>query len=613
MGDWRETLKEIRQQLVAQEAARKRLATEAAKQGYLPDGRTRQQTPEPVKPPARPATGRVPAPPAPVAPLKAPVRMARGTPPAPATAAQGLTRRSPAPATRQTLPVVPQAARAEASPAAQVQLRMTGRFRGRHPLPGPPSGSSSRRINIGIDFGTSTTKVCARPALGYGEDVTSHALNLDRSQSGEQAFLCPSVVGTQDGRLYFGFEAERRRSAGATVFDHLKVCVACQAEQKGRSLPGCPSVNRERRSCDGIFRFTRGDEPYGITARELATLFLAWVMRASRDPLPYELTGPEPAEFTYNIGVPLDQLQQSSALRDSYRKMTFDAWCLSSAVDQGLPLDRGLAWLEQLRSRELPDLRESKVQLCPELGAALVAFVASPTVRAGMYGLVDVGAWTTEVSFCNLTRSSDQPTVSFYSGATFRIGGTDVDERALRALYELWNLPLPLGPDPAVRACVREIRGQRENGTFGTKTLPIDKKFTRLPTLSTLQFPRDCVGERIRDGFRQAIVAAGEKDRLQSSWEGFPIYVTGGGRRETALWERLADATLVASGVSPLPPNEDVRSLPAAIADRFVIAAGLAIPLPLWHEAHLPHEVEPYRAPSAKRLPSSEELGYVEP
>jgi hypothetical protein len=490
---------------------------------------------------------------------------------------------------------------------------MSGRFGGRHALPRIPADAKGRRINIGIDFGTSTTKVCARAALGYGTDVPTFALSLNGSGSGEHVFLCPSVVAIADSKLYFGVEAERRRASGATVFDHLKVCVGCQAEKTGRSLPGCHSVNPAKRACDGIFRFSRGEKHYGVLARELATFHLAWAMKQSRSSLPYELTGPEPADFTYNVGVPLDQLHEASRLRDAYRKMTFDAWCIADGMDQGLALESGLAWLEQLRPRELPDLAQSKVQLCPELGAALVAFVASPRMRPGMHGLVDIGAWTTEVSFFNLTRSSGQPTVSFYSGATFRVGGTDIDERTLRALYELWNLPLPLGPDPGVRTSVREIRQQREIGTFATMTLSVDKRFGRRPTLSTLQFPRDCVGERIRDGFRQAILLAGEKDRRQSSWEGLPIYVSGGGRRESALWERLAEAFTIASGAVPLPPNDDVHGLPPALLDRFVIAAGLALPLPLWHDAHLPQEVEPYRAPRARPRQDSEDLGYLEP
>jgi hypothetical protein len=293
--------------------------------------------------------------------------------------------------------------------------------------------------------------------------------------------------------------------------------------------------------------------------------------------------------------------------------MAFQAWRLSTAVDQKLDLRKGLAWLEALRSVQMPDAERSKVQLCSELGAGLVAFVVSPQTQPGMYGLVDIGAWTTEISFFNLAKSkTDGAAVSFYSGKTERIGVTEVDERALRALYELWSLPIPLGHDRGVRACVREIRQQRESGDFGREALSLDVRLQRVPTPSTLQFPRDCTGERIRDSFRRALVSAGEKDRSQSTWEGFPIYVIGGGKHETSLWERLTGAAPVAARVAPLPWTSVVQDLPASIADRFVIAAGLAVPLPLWHDSRLPHEVEPYRAPAAKPRPTSEELGYDE-
>jgi hypothetical protein len=294
--------------------------------------------------------------------------------------------------------------------------------------------------------------------------------------------------------------------------------------------------------------------------------------------------------------------------------MTFDAWRLSAGVDQGLPLDRALGWLEQLRSVQLPDLAHSKVQLCSELGAALVAFVASPHTRPGLYGLVDIGAWTTEISFFELARtSSGLPEVAFYSGMTFRAGVTDVDDRTLRAVYELWELPVPLGADRTVRASAYEIRAQREAGRFGAETLSVDTTLERRPTPATLEFPRDCVGERIRDSFRRAIVKAAEKERRPSAWDGFPIYVIGGGGKEGALWQRLDDINALVGSVSPLPENEDVRGVPKALAHRFVIAAGLAVPVPLWHTAHLPDEVEPYQAPKAKPMPVSEELGYDEP
>jgi hypothetical protein len=338
-------------------------------------------------------------------------------------------------------------------------------------------------------------------------------------------------------------------------------------------------------------------------------------MKHSRRTLPGALTGADPAEFSYNVGVPLDQLRHASPLRDAYRHMTFEGWRLSEGVDQGLPLDQALAWVERLREEAIPGDSTNKVHLCSELGAALVAFVSSPTVSLGIYGLVDIGAWTTEMSFFALTSSNgDWPRVSHYSGDTFRVGVTDVDERALRAVCELWDLPpLPLGANPEVRTTIREISAQRETGRFGLDTLSIDRALTRLPTVSTLQFARDCVGERVRDHFRCAIVKASEKDKSENAWRGFSTYLIGGGRRDTALWTRLKETNTLVGTVAPLPENQDVDELPTTLADRFVIAAGLAIPVPLWHEARLPDQVEPYRAPRARPLLDSEELGYVEP
>jgi hypothetical protein len=459
------------------------------------------------------------------------------------------------------------------------------------------------------------TKVCARLLLGLGPDVRIYALSLGGSPPGEQTLLCPSVVAIQAGRLYFGFEAERRRQSADVVFGHLKVCVACEVENQGRCLPGCQSLSQARRTCDGVFRLTWGQDRVGLRAQEVTALFLAWVMKQARSTLPWALKGPDPAEFSYNVGVPLDQLRPASPLRDAYRRMTFEGWRLSESVDQGLPLDQALAWIEKLREEEVPSEAVCKVQLCSELGAALVAFVTSPTIGPGIYGLVDIGAWTTEMSFFELTSSNgDWPKVSHYSGDTFRVGVTDVNERALRAVCELWDLlPLPLGADPEVRTAIREISAQREAGRFGMDRLSIDRALTRLPTESTLQFARDCVGERVRDNFRRAIVKASEKEKWPSAWRGFPIYVIGGGRRETALWKRLKETNALVGVVAPLPENQDVDDLPKSLADRFVIAAGLAIPVPLWHEARLPDQVKPYWAPRARRLLDSEELGYVEP
>lgn len=489
----------------------------------------------------------------------------------------------------------------------------------RYKLPDPPA-AAERKLNVGIDFGTSTTKVCLREARGEDENVVTYSVSLDDAAHQEIAgLLCPSLVTiTRDGALYFGFEAERRREKrDATALDHLKICVGCESESQARRLAGCRLIDASGKSCGAGWRFSRGGTIIGVKATELVTLFLAWVMGEMGRRVPPALRGSAPIELTYNVGVPLDQLSEASDLRDAYRVMTFQAWRLSGGVRQGIELDRALAWLDQVKAVAVPPPEHRRVQLCPESGAALVGFVSSPRSRPGMYGLVDIGAWTTEISFFRLTQrevaGGGTAFVSFYSGGTYRVGGTNVDERVLRALWDLWQLSAQPGAETKQREALTELRRQREGNTFGTTTVcTLDELLKRIPPRSVLEFPRDWVGERLRDRFREEIKKAGEIDRAQSAWQGFPIYVFGGGAQETALWCRLAETTPVASGVQRFPSVQNVEGTPASLAGRFLVAAGLALPIPLWHEAHGPRGIEPVTRLRARPLPDSEELGYVE-
>src|SRR3970040_2189133 len=101
----------------------------------------------------------------------------------------------------------------------------------------PPKPKTGDRIlNIGIDYGTSTTKVCIRESLGEMEDVKTFPVNLDDSNPGTWQLLDPSVLIIDSGRLYFGTEAQRRNSSKAVTLPYLKVCLACEAEGGGEPL-----------------------------------------------------------------------------------------------------------------------------------------------------------------------------------------------------------------------------------------------------------------------------------------------------------------------------------------------------------------------------------------
>lgn len=241
-----------------------------------------------------------------------------------------------------------------------------------------------------------------REARGLADDIGIYPIMLD----GQNDLLCPSLAVLQHGRLYFGFEAEKRRSeTGALVFSHLKVCLACEAEESRQPLSDCRSDCLADGRCRGTF-------PQKCKASELTICFLAWVMREARHRLPSDLGNPEEQRFTYNLGVPLAQLDLYSPLREAYRRVGFHAWLLSEGMSQGIELEKVLSWIGEIKNRGLPSADQSLVQLCTEAGAAIVSCLASPDMLPGMYGLIDVGAWTTDISFFRRV----ELTISPYAG-----------------------------------------------------------------------------------------------------------------------------------------------------------------------------------------------------
>ena len=201
------------------------------------------------------------------------------------------------------------------------------------PSPPPKGDTGVPAVNIGLDFGTSTTKVCARLALGGDE----HPIYVLRIGGGAEA-LCPSLVLVDRiGSLYFGSEAEKRAfEDGTRVFPHLKTCLACEAHDADKRLSDCLSYQKEGR-CQGLF-------PGDVRASDLITCFLAWAMREARKSLPADLRASSAIRFTYNLGVPVEQLDRDSSLRDTYRMIAFRAWLLSEGMRQGIRLETAMEW-----------------------------------------------------------------------------------------------------------------------------------------------------------------------------------------------------------------------------------------------------------------------------
>ncbi len=473
-------------------------------------------------------------------------------------------------------------------------------------LPPEPLAGAGQTFNIGVDVGTSTTKVCVRPP-GAGSSVYVLALGPSEASTA----LCPSLVALDQGRLYFGHEAEQRaQHQQVKLFPHLKMCVACESSgpPQVRSTT-CASVRSQADvDCSATFAMRNTNEL--LWASDLLTLFLAWAMGESRRRIPRKLSGETVPRTTYSVSAPIDQIDTDSTLAEVFGSIVFWAWRLSGAVTQGLSMTDAISWLDELRHVEVPPSAERLVELCSESSANVAGYFLSPEAPLGQYGIVDIGAWTTEISFFRLTDVARQHTgkltLAFHAARSHRVAGGEVDERCCCNVTLLYSEANPSGGVTA-----DAVRGQRESGTFGRSPLPLQAYGDPVvPCRSAVDFARDVVAQELRACFHETLGEAYEKEKQESAWHGqVRVLLAGGGSLDEVLCGGAQHKNFVAE-VAVVPTPKDLKDLPSSDDyRRFLVAYGLASGSARWPKELLPSATLPIK-PRHRARPTSEELGY---
>jgi len=229
-------------------------------------------------------------------------------------------------------------------------------------LPNEPLRDGDR-ITVGLDFGTSFTKICFRKELG-GDDVPIYPLVFETLESP----LYPSTVLIRGGRVYFGELAFDDTSEGQ-IYPHVKVCLECKVSNMSSN---CVSAERCLYAEDGP------------TPAELMTLYLAWIMKQARQHVPSSLKKNK-TSFVFNVGVPVKHLDEGEGgtLAFHYGKIVYDAWCLSDGLAQGIQMPVCQEWIHQLKGISPPEPANSPVQLATETSAAIVSYINSPDSKSG--------------------------------------------------------------------------------------------------------------------------------------------------------------------------------------------------------------------------------------
>ncbi len=250
-------------------------------------------------------------------------------------------------------------------------------------------------INLGIDFGTSFTKVCYR-------DVGTEESGVAAIGEGLKTALLPSIVNVSaNGRL--ALDDRKFRQPGSVAVTYLKM-----------RLAGSPITN------DGpaIAGINLHDS---ASVKALAAWFLASAISRSQEWMRLHeadrLRGRIPV-WSANLGVPVEHYD-SEALK-TFEEVLGVAWLW---VKDGEVPKTFNASLETYQSC-LPRLKRevSDFHAIPEIAAAVQSFVMSREAVPGIYVYFDIGGGTVDgVAFDYLNYTGERQ-INFYSGKVASLG-----------------------------------------------------------------------------------------------------------------------------------------------------------------------------------------------
>jgi hypothetical protein len=258
-------------------------------------------------------------------------------------------------------------------------------------FPGGERKTQTVSINLGIDFGTSFTKVCFRD-VGTEESFVM----------GPAGALIPTVVAIDaKGRLYLGDRPPC--DAPVTTVRYLKMRLAGMALGEDLAAVNGVDLNGEK------------------AARALSSWFLASVLKRSQDWIGRNernrMKNRTPV-WSANVGVPVEYCDSNAIKIFEEVHGVAWLWLKSGSVPRSL--------LEALTAYDhsvplLPS-QSKDFHAIPEIAAAVHSFVMSRESVPGIYIYFDIGGGTVDGVAFKLVNESGERKIDFYSGKVGPLG-----------------------------------------------------------------------------------------------------------------------------------------------------------------------------------------------
>jgi len=288
--------------------------------------------------------------------------------------------------------------------------------RKRRPIrPVQPGEDERVKVWVGLDFGTSFTKVAYR-VLGGARKVIPLRMNPGSSIP----YGLPSLLAFDGETILFGDEAEifLRESPWHRGVRCVKILFAGDVadEYKDKSL----SAHFREYCEDQILDASLLKPGYLVAA------YFVWIMNRTRKALLKEL-GTNPL-VNFNVCLPIDTYEKES-VRGEFQRAINVAEHLELLWDEkrGSRMLRTIVALWEKASDK--ELKNSKVHLVPEAVAQMASYTNSLGAEKKIHGVIDFGAGTIDFSVFNLREEPEEGKCAYwYNAVTFPGGMEGVEE-----------------------------------------------------------------------------------------------------------------------------------------------------------------------------------------
>ncbi|WP_170578457.1 hypothetical protein [Ruegeria arenilitoris] len=444
--------------------------------------------------------------------------------------------------------------------------------------------STEIQINLGVDFGTRFTKICA-----YSDEVGTAVVDFG-GQGLEQA-LVPSLV---------------------NVDIVGEVTAACP----GETTSSDSSIAQLKMALAGLGALGFGDEldfpslNNGDVARAVSAFFLAttierakkWVLNVWKDHV-----GARSAAWSGNVGLPVEYVDSQVAPR--FQEVIAVAWHWAETKLPKGNLEDLVRAYNNCEALDAPAM--SYCQTYPEIAAAVMSFANSRAATPGIYVYFDIGGGTVDGVIFNLRRHQGEVHIDFYSGHVQSLG---VDWIVEDVVERLLSAGQPTSDPEKIKSILMSANSDDVDAAFARYGKSVSQLVGKVVYEGKQKDRRNWRGDRIQDlGTRRTL----RKCLAEEDLNPLKVFVGGGGSGSAFYQSAISMAyernTLEFYGIPPFelievpaPPDLVMGSVPSSEYHRFLVAYGLSVPFGEGPEIRLPSQferVKPAKVVSRSDLP----------